>query len=589
MSNRIKLSGTSLFDRSRRLTGVAVMFGVWIGLGPTPLRLMVDAAAQEGQPAAAGADLPLPRRVGITDESSLSLGDAIAQALRSNPDVAINRIAVEKATDNIAAADGAFDPVVGLQSSFQRQEMPVSSLIGGSASGKLTQQGMLLGPDFRGAVRDTGTRYELGFISRRQTTDNQFVTLNPQFPSELSVSVTQPLFRGLRVDDARRQVDLAKQNVTLSDSQLRQRVMDLTLQTELAYWELFFAEQNLQVQLQGLDLSRDQVASNLRLAAQGLAAPIDVLEAETQVATFSQRIFGAQAALTRAENALKMLIVPDRRSPIWASAVHPTTPPSDVATIVSLDDAVTAARANRPELKQAAIAANTQEVETRFFSDQRKPQIDLVGTYLSSGLAGRVIQSGTNPLSFGTQPLIDRINALSGLQGLAPLPSFSTGGGAVAPALTGGVGRSLSNLAGMGFPTVEVGVRIALPLRNRTAEARHASAVAEGRRLRLRTEQLEIAVEADVRNAMQAVESARATREAALRARTLAEQQYASEQRRFEAGTSTVFLVLQRQNAMIALRTQYARAEADLSRSIAQLHHATGQILVANQITVSEP
>src|SRR5262249_468086 len=162
---------------------------------------------------------------------------------------------------------------------------------------------------------------------------------NPQFPSQLSVSITQPLFRGLRIDDARRQVDRAKESVTLSDSQLRQRVMDLTLKTELAYWELFFAEQNLQVQIQGRDLARDQVAANERLAGQGLAAPIDVLEAETQVATFNQRIYSAQAALTRAENALKTLIVPDRRAPIWTTALHPATPPPSDAASASLADA----------------------------------------------------------------------------------------------------------------------------------------------------------------------------------------------------------------------------------------------------------
>jgi HAE1 family hydrophobic/amphiphilic exporter-1 len=572
--------------RNSRPIGVVLLIGAWIGLDATPLRPMVDVFAQEGPGESSGVDLP--PRVGIAGETSVTLGEAIAQALRSNPDVAIARIEVDQATDSVAAADGAFDPQVGVQSSFLRQQTPVSSLIGGAANGELTQQGLLFEPDFKGVVRNSGTRYQLGFTSRRQTTDNQFVTLNPQFPSELSVTITQPLFRGLRVDDARRQLDRAKQTVTLSDTQLQQQLMDLTLQTELAYWELFFAEQNLQVQIQGRDLARDQVASNQRMMSQGLAAPVDVLEAETQVATFDQRIFGAQAALTRAENALKVLIVPDRRSPIWASALHPTTPPADAA-VSSLDEALAAARANRPELRQAAIAADTQEIETRFLGDQRKPQVDLVGTYLSSGLAGRVIPTTSNPFSFA--PLVDRINTLSGLQGLTPLPALSGGFGSntIAPGLTGGFGRSLSNLAGMNFPTVEVGVRIALPLRNRTAEARYASSVAEERRLRLRTDQFEVAVEADVRNAMQAVASARATREAARQARSLAEQQYASEQRRFEAGTSTVFLVFQRQTAMINLRTQYARAEADLSRSIAQLNHATGQILTANQINLRQP
>ena len=147
------------------------------------------------------------------------------------------------------------------------------------------------------------------------------------------------------MDEARRQLDLARQNATLSDTQLRQQVMDLTLQTELAYWELFFAEQNLQVQLQGLELARDQVASNQRLTGQGLAAPIDVLEAETQVATFNQRVFSAQAALTRAENALKML---DRaRSTLAALGKRPASgddrrPPTLV--MASLEDALNAAQ-----------------------------------------------------------------------------------------------------------------------------------------------------------------------------------------------------------------------------------------------------
>jgi len=573
---------------SKQVRLLVVLVG-WIGFNGSVAPFIVPLSAQQRPAPAPVSDAALPRRVGITDEQSLTLGDAIAQALRNNPDVGISRIEVEQATNGIASADGAYDPQFSFNSSFQRQETPVSSLIGGSANGTLTQQGLAVGPDFSGMLRHSGTRYSLSFTSRRQTTDNQFTTLNPQFPSSLSLQITQPLFRGLRIDENRRQVTRATQNSTLSDVKLRQQVMDLTLQAEVAYWELSFAEQNLQVQVLGRDLARDQVASNRRLLEQGLAAAVDVLEAETQVATFNQRIFTAQTALTRAENALKALIVPDRRSPIWSNALHTTTPATDAAVTSSLEDAVRLARANRPELAQAAIAVDTQEAETKFYSDQRRPQIDLVGTYLSSGLAGQLATTGSNLFSFGTQPLIDRINALSVLQGLSPLASStSSTTPSVSPTLTGGLGRSLSNLAGMGFPTIEVGVRLALPFGNRTADARYASSVAEEKRLKLRTEQIEIALEADVRDAMQAVESARATREAALEARTFAEEQYASEQRRFEAGTSTVFLVFQRQTAMINLRTLHARAEADLSRAIAQLNHATGQSLEANQITVTQ-
>jgi outer membrane protein TolC len=152
--------------------------------------------------------------------------------------------------------------------------------------------------------------------------------------------------------------------------------------------------------------------------------------------------------------------------------------------------------------------------------------------------------------------------------------------------LTGGLGQSLNNLLAQDFPTFEVGFRIGLPFFDRTAQANLATSIVEGRRLRLQRQQLEEAIEADVRNALQAVVSLRASVAAAEEARNLAEQQYASEQRRFEAGTSTVFLVLQRQTALIGARSQQARAQADLQKSLAVLRRVTGRTLDAHRITV---
>jgi HAE1 family hydrophobic/amphiphilic exporter-1 len=419
------------------------------------------------------------------------------------------------------------------------------------------------------------------------TSDNSFATLNPQYPSDLNFNITQPLFRGRAVDEPRRQLELARQNETLTDAQFRQRVMDITLQTELAYWDLSFSERNLEVQREGVALAREQVASNQRLVGQGLAAPVDVLEAQTQVAVLEQNVYAAQATLTRAENRLKTLMLPDRSSSIWTSALRPTTPPAAEESVESLDEAVRQAIATRPELAQAAIAATANETNKRFFLDQRKPQVDLVGAYTSSGLSGRAIPPGPNPFTGGFAPLISRLNALSGLQGLPPLAAdFGNFGGGVPEGLTGGVGQSLSGLLNQSFPTVEVGVRIALPLRNRTAEARHASSVAEGRRIEIDRRRLEQGVEAEVRNALQAVQSARAVLASATEARRTAEEQYASEQRQFSAGTSTVFLVIQRQTAMITTRTQHARAEVDLNKSLAELRRATGQTLAAHNIAV---
>jgi HAE1 family hydrophobic/amphiphilic exporter-1 len=553
------------------------------------LLLAAATVPADAQPVTSGAQFSAgaaPPRIGITSEAAISLEDAIAHALANNTDLAVARVAAERSTFDVAAARGAFDPTFSVQTSFLRQVMPVSSLIGGAASGRLTQESLAIGPEVSGILPAFGTRYDFALSTQRQTSDNLFATLNPQFPTALSFNVTQPILRGLRVDEPRHRIEVARQNEALSGAQLRQRVIDISFQTEQAYWDLVLAGQNLQVQLEGVALARQQVESSRRLVEQGVGAPIDVVEATTQVATFEQSVHLAQAALTRAENALKVLMLPDRSSPLWSSAITTTTTAPSVAPTASVEEAVRQALASRPELAQSTIAAAINETNTRFFRDQTKPRVDLVGTYTSTGLAGRFAERGPNPITGGFDPLIARINALSASQGLAPLPSFSGGSSQVPSLLLGGYGQSLSTLLGQDFPTVQVGVQIGLPFRNDTAAANLAAAMADGRRVRLERERLEETIEADVRNAIQAVASGQARLAAAVNARQLSAEQYASEQRRFEAGTSTLFLVLQRQSAVISTRAQAAQAETDVNKAIAALHHATGRTLEVHNVSV---
>jgi outer membrane protein TolC len=151
----------------------------------------------------------------------------------------------------------------------------------------------------------------------------------------------------------------------------------------------------------------------------------------------------------------------------------------------------------------------------------------------------------------------------------------------------GGAGQSLSTLFGGNFPTAQVGVQISLPLRNRTAEAQLASSEAEGRRLKTLRDQVAMAVEADVRNALQAAASAESRLAAASLARKSAEEQYSSEQRQFQAGTSTVFLALQRQTDLIAAKSREVRAESDVAEAKANLYRARENTIQAQGLTVT--
>jgi len=524
-------------------------------------------------------------RIGVITDKELTLQDALAMALANNKDIDGSRIDRDKAINSVSGAKGSFDPRIGGNSSFQKNVAPVASSLGGSTTGSVINRNIISDPTLSGSSPWFGTSYSVDYSSSRTTTNNSFAQLNPQYPTSLNFTITQPLWRNLRYDDNRHRLEAAKKNVSLTDEQFRQKVMQIVTQTEQAYWDLAFAYGNLEVQLEAVRLGRDQDESNRRQQEQGLLAPIDVVAAQRQLATFETNAYSAQEALTAAENALKTLILPDRTDPIWSSALIPITPVNVSPPITPLQDAVREGLDNRPELAQVQISREINETDNRFYREQTKPQVDLVATHTNAGLAGIQLPAGPNPFTAGLSTLTDQVNQLSVLNGLQPLP---TGGGATTaalpPLLVGGYGQSLNTLFNNSFPTTQVQLRVSLPIRNRTAEANLNNSLAETRRLRNQRLQTEQTIEASVRNAMQSVDSAKARLESSRVARESAEEQYQSEQRQFRAGTSTLFLVQQRQTDMITARSQERLAESDLGKAIATYGLATGTILQTHNI-----
>jgi outer membrane protein len=189
-----------------------------------------------------------------------------------------------------------------------------------------------------------------------------------------------------------------------------------------------------------------------------------------------------------------------------------------------------------------------------------------------------------NPFTSSSLQVRQRVDELSAIAGLDPLPivppqTFS-------PDLLGGYGQSLQNLAANRYSNFRVGVQINLPLRNRTAEAQLGRSLVEGERIATQREQLEQAIQVDVRNALQSVRSAEARLRAAVATREANEQQFASEQRKLDAGQSTTFLVLERQTALTTSRGLELKAQTDLNKAIADLQRATGNSLSVNSIVV---
>jgi HAE1 family hydrophobic/amphiphilic exporter-1 len=533
-----------------------------------------------------GRALPSAERVGVNvaDQVSLTLNEAIALALANNKDISASRIDVDIARFDVESSRGIYDPRLEGDVDYRKTTSPSASFIAGGAGGKTRQTDVTGSARVAGNSPYFGGNYQLDFSSGRSTTNNQFTALNPQYPSALTFTYAQPLLRGLRIDENRRRIEVAKRNVTLSDLQFRQRVIETINRVQQAYWDLVFSLRNLQVQLDAVKQARAQLESNRRQVEQGTLAPVDIASAEAQVANFEQDVYSAQENVTRSENNLKALMLPERTAPLWSRAILPVSPVTLEPPRVSLDQAVTSALTNRPELEQAETSAEINKINTRLFRDQTRPQIDLVGSYSAVGLAGSSV-GGNNPLTAGNVALFSRVNELSERAGLPPVSVPATGG-ALPDFFLGGAGQSLSNLFNLNFPTARIGLTFSFPIGNRTARANLGRSLAEGRRIQNQREQLEQQIEVDVRNSLQTVKSAEARLAAAAAARIAAQQQNESEQRRFDSGLSTVFLVLQRQTELISARGRELQAQTDLNKAIAEFQRATGYTLQANNVTL---
>ncbi|MBA3767895.1 MAG: TolC family protein, partial [Acidobacteria bacterium] len=535
---------------------------------------------------AAPAPVPELGRVGVdmADQHPLSLREALEMALANNKDLEVARDVVRIAEFDLQGARGIYDPRLTSLSYYERSSTPSSSFLSG-ANGAVVQSDFTGTARLEGLAPKFGGGYRVDLSAIRLTTNNQFAALNPQFPTALTFNYTQPLWRGLRFDNNRRQIEVAKKNLSLTDAQFRQRTIETITAVQRAYWDLVFALRNLQVQRDAVRDARAQLEHNRRLVEEGMLAPIDVVAADAQVSGYEQSVYSALEDVSRSENNLKNLIAENRQSKFWNVSIIPTDPVDLEPPTVSLPEAMDAALENRPELKQADVVAEINQIDQRYYREQTKPQIDLIGSYGVVGLAGSVRTdiSGGNPFNSNAD-LRARINELSLINGLAPLPAPVAQ--AIPEDLIGGFAQSFGSLAANRYNNFRVGVQLNLPLRNRTAQAQLGRSLVESRRIGTQREQLEQLIQVDVRNALQVVRTAASRLRAAAAARNAGEQQYASEQRKFDVGQSTLFLVLERQTTLTTARGNELRAQTDLNKAIAELQRATGNSLQANNVVV---
>ncbi len=383
-----------------------------------------------------------------------------------------------------------------------------------------------------------GGSYAAAWDGSRRTTTSFFSSFNPALSSNLRLSYTQPLLRNLPIDAARQQVTVATTNREIADLGLRQTIASTERSVRNAYWDLVFAIAFLDVQRQSLELAEESLRNNRARVEVGTMAPIDIVEAEAEVARNQEAVILAEAQLARAEDVLRTLILDPEAPDFWAVRLLPTDTPLLGPRRIDVDEAIRAAIERRTDIDQLRKQIENSDTNARFFANQRLPDLNLFVDYSVAGLGGRRFLRG---------------------------PGFP---GPVIGEQNYAFGEVLGDLLGNDFPSWQVGLTVGYPLGRSTADANLARSRLERSQTEARLQEIEIRVAAEVRDVARRVTTSLQRVEATRVARELAERRLEAEQRRFDVALSTSFFVFQAQRDLAVARNNELLATLDYLKSL---------------------
>src|SRR5216683_5351035 len=398
-----------------------------------------------------------------------------------------------------------------------------------------------------------GTNLLVGFSNQRQTVaDAPFQPLSPQLKSSFNFQLTQHLLQGFGFAPNTRFIQIAKNNREISDVAFRLQITTTVDQIENMYWDLVFAYENVRVQKEQLAFAQKTLSDNQKQVEIGTLAPIEVVRAQSTVASNQQTLTVALTNLQLQQLLMKNALSRTLVDPALADAeVIPTdtmlVPENE--PVVPTQDLVNEALAHRAELAESRIDLTNRDISTRSAKNALLPTLNLFAYYGGSGLGG-----DPSPACIANKTCVP--------------PDFSTG-----------YGGTLNQLIDSTAPSKGVGLQLNIPLRNRAAQADQVRSQLEYRQAQMRLQQQENKIRIEVRNAQFSVQQNRASVEAARAAVELGHQSLDAEQKKYALGASTTTLVLQNERDLTQAQSNLVSANSAYEKARVELDRATGATL----------
>ena len=423
----------------------------------------------------------------------------------------------------------------------------------------------------------SGTNLAVGFNNTHTTTDSPTSTYTPFINSGFQFRLTQHLLQGFGFAPNNRFIKIAKNNREISDVVFRLQVMTTVDQVENMYWDLVNAYENVKVQQDALALAQKTLSDNKKQVEIGTLAPIEVVRAQSQVATSQQTLTVAQTNLELQQLLMKNALSRTLEDPALIEAeVIPTDttllPAQEPVT--PTQDLINNALSGRPELAEARMNLTNTAISNKAIHNNLLPTVDLFAYYGGTGIGGDVAP-GLPPCGPNEPPFSFCFNPANAA------PAFRT-------STRVSYANALSQMVDSTSPDKGVGVTVSIPIRNRAAQALQIRSQLEYRQAQMRLQQIENQIRIEVRNAQFALQQNRAAVDAARASEELAEQSLDAEQKKYALGASTTTLVLQQQSALTQAKSNLVSALTTYEKARVELDRASGQLLERSNIDLAD-
>lgn len=488
---------------------------------------------------------------------SLSLEDCILKALENNLNIAISVLSPRLSEISLVASKEKFMP--SLSFSYGKRNTANTSYSFLDAAEDVTTLRNNWSSEI-GQLLPTGGNLSVALDGYKNDTTQRYQTINPRWGTTLTFNFTQPLLRNFGIKMNRREIIIAQNNLDISEQDFQDSLQNTIYSVEEAYWNLVYSIENLKVREQSLQLAIDLLEKNKRAVEVGTMAPIDVLSAESQVASRKADIIEARTSVKNNEDSLKNMInLSAEREDADLVTLIPTDQPKYERVEVRLEQALTTALDNRPDLKATQVDIKNREINLNTAKNQLLPDLSLRASYWSPGITGDQILYLNNNAFTGVI-----VNTIEGFPSDATKDAFSF----------------LYNNWSLTFS-------LSVPLNSVFTRATLAQARVNLEQAMLRLQNQEQQIFLEIKNAVRAVEANFQRVEAYKVARELAQRQLEAEEERLKVGLTTPYFVLQYQRDLRNAQIMELRSIMDYNLSLARLQRSTGVILKEKNISVT--